>query len=45
MSADNNCNFVGRLTRGPELKYTNGGTAVCIIDLAVFTYYDKKNQE
>ena len=36
MSEDiNNVALVGRLTRDAELKYTNSGTAVCKISLAV----------
>lgn len=31
----NNCNFTGRLTKDPELKYTTGGTAVLDFTLAV----------
>ncbi|MFW6311423.1 MAG: single-stranded DNA-binding protein [Nanoarchaeota archaeon] len=45
MSADNNCNFVGRLTRDPELRYTSGGTPYCFFPIAVYSYYDKKNDE
>ncbi|MFW6025347.1 MAG: single-stranded DNA-binding protein [Candidatus Woesearchaeota archaeon] len=45
MSADNSCNFTGRLTREPDLKYTQQGTAVCTIDLAVYAYYSKKDDE
>lgn len=35
MASMNNCNFSGRLTRDPELKYTPGGMAVTTFRLAV----------
>ena len=31
----NNCVLIGRLTRDPELNYTQGGTAVCKFTLAI----------
>lgn len=31
----NNCTFIGRFTRDPELKNTQNGTAVCSFSLAV----------
>jgi single-strand DNA-binding protein len=35
MSDLNSVNLIGRLTRDAELKYTNGGTAVCKFAIAV----------
>lgn len=37
----NNCNFTGRLTKDPELKHTNSGTAVLDFSLAV----DRRDKE
>ena len=37
----NNCNFTGRLTKDPELKHTNNGTAVLDFSLAV----DRRDKE
>lgn len=31
----NNCIFIGRLTRDPDLRYTQGGLAVCDFSLAI----------
>lgn len=31
----NNCTFMGRFTKDPELKTTTGGTSVCSFSLAV----------
>lgn len=35
MASYNRCILLGNLTRDPEVKYTQGGTAVCEIGLAV----------
>lgn len=37
----NQCNFHGRLTADPELRYTNNGKAVCNFTLAVEDGYGK----
>lgn len=34
MSQDNTCTIIGRLARDPELRYTQGGHAVCSFGLA-----------
>lgn len=39
----NNCTFVGRLARDPDLKTTHSGTSVCKITIAVDRGY--KNDE
>lgn len=41
----NNCNFTGRLTKDPELKYTSGGTAVLDFSLAVDRRDKDKNTD
>lgn len=35
----NKCELIGRLTRDPELKYTQSGTAVCSFTIAVDRKY------
>jgi single-strand DNA-binding protein len=48
MDFKNDLNHViltGRLTRDPELKYTNSGLAVCQFDIAVNKKYKKDNEE
>ncbi len=45
MSADNVCNFVGRCTQEPELKYTSDGQGVLYFALAVNSGYSKGKQE
>jgi len=37
--------LVGNLTRDPELKYTQGGTAVCQLGLAVNRKYRVNNEQ
>lgn len=39
----NNCNFIGRLTKDPELKNTNNGKTLCNFSIAVDRGY-KDNQ-
>lgn len=42
----NKCIFHGRLVRDPDLRYTNNGTAVCNMTIAVEDGYgDNKNVE
>ena len=36
--------LIGRLTRDPELKYTNSGTAVCNFSIAVGRDYKRDNE-
>lgn len=46
MSKDlNQCNFIGRLGRDPELRYTPGGDAVCNFSIAVGGDYTKDGQK
>jgi len=47
MSKDlNQCNFIGRLGRNPEIKYTQSGDAIATFSLAVGeTYKDKSGQK
>ena len=48
MAELNQFNCIGRLTRDPELKYTQGGTAVTSFSLAINRTYkqnDEKKQE
>jgi len=35
----NQCNFIGRLGRDPEIKFTEGGKAVCSISIACSEKY------
>lgn len=35
MSMDNNCNFIGRLGKDPEVAYAQSGTAIATLTLAV----------
>lgn len=44
MSAINNCNFIGRLTRDPDLRITPQGTSVATFSIAVQKAYNKENQ-
>lgn len=44
MAELNQFNCIGRLTRDPELKYTQGGTAVASLSLAINRTY-KQNDE
>ena len=37
----NSCNFVGRLTREPELTYAQSGTAICKFTIAVDNPFKK----
>lgn len=42
----NQCNFVGRLGKDPEMRYTQEGTPVCSFSIAVDDGYgDKKRTE
>lgn len=41
MSAVNNCNFIGRLGKDPELRFTPNGTAVANIRIAVNERFGK----
>lgn len=41
----NQVNLVGRLTREPELRYSQNGTAFCTFTLAVDRAYQKKGEE
>lgn len=45
MSFNNQCNFVGNLTRDPELRYTQNGAAVINFTLAVDDSYTNKQDE
>ena len=46
MSQLNQINLLGNLTRDPELKYTNEGTAICEMGLAVGRRWtDKEGKE
>lgn len=40
----NKCDFIGNVTRDPELRYTSGGTAVVDLGIAVNESY-KKNDD
>ena len=40
----NNCNFIGRITRDLELKYTNSNMAYCKFGLAVDRRFKKDGQ-
>lgn len=39
----NQCNFIGRLGRDPEIRYTAGGDPVCNFSLACGEKYKDKN--
>jgi len=39
----NRCDFIGRLGRDPEIKYTQGGVAICNFSIAVSDSYQDKN--
>lgn len=39
----NNCNFMGRLTQDPELKYTQNGLAICNLSVACSESYIGKD--
>ena len=41
----NNCNFVGRLVRDPELKTTTGGHSMCKFTIAVDRDYKSESGE
>lgn len=41
---DNNITVVGNLTRDPELRFTQGGRAVCTLGLAVNRRYQVNNE-
>jgi len=41
----NHVMLAGRLTRDPELRYTNSGTAICKLGLAVSRFYKGKDGE
>lgn len=46
MAGLNNCSFIGHLGRDPELKYSNSGTAICNVSIAVTEKYkDKESTE
>ena len=46
MSQLNQLNLVGNLTRDPEIKYTNEGTAICEMGVAVSRrWMDKEGKE
>lgn len=46
MASFNKVILVGNLTRDPDVKYTNGGTAVCEVGLAVNrTWFDKSSNQ
>ena len=46
MSQLNQLNLVGNLTRDPEIKYTNEGTAICEMGMAVSRrWMDKEGKE
>jgi single-strand DNA-binding protein len=46
MSKDlNQCNFIGRLGRDPDVRYTPGGDAVCNFSIAVGGDYTKNGQK
>lgn len=40
----NKCFFMGNMTRDAELKYTNGGTAICKFSLAVNEKYKQGDE-
>ena len=39
----NQCNFIGRLGKDPEVRYTSGGDTVCNFSLACGEKYKDKN--
>ena len=41
----NQCNFIGRLGKDPEIKYTPGGEAVCNFSIAVGESWKTKSGE
>lgn len=41
----NSVNLIGRLTRDPEMRYTQGGQAVCNFTLAIDKGLSKEKQE
>jgi len=41
----NSVTLVGRMTRDPELRYTNNGTEVCDFSIAVNKPWDKDNAD
>ena len=42
MASLNKVLLIGNLTRDPELRYTQGGAAICNFSLAINTFYNDK---
>lgn len=40
----NKCEFIGNLTRDPELRYTSGGTAIVDVGIALNESYQKNGE-
>lgn len=40
----NNCNFIGRLTRDPEVRYTQGEKPLCVARFTLAVDKATKNQ-